>query len=212
MDIWGLIISFIYIFLLIFISSFLAKRNRELARKFVHIGVSNWWIFVIIFFNNVVLACIGPALFVILNYISYKKNIFSSIERTENTSLGTVYYAVSCLVLTLASFLYFKNMLFAGIGIFTMGYGDGFAAILGTKFKSKKYNIFGQDKSLLGSLTMFVVTFMVVSILTLAFGNFSLLSVLVISSFATVIEAVSPFGIDNLTVPLLTTLVSYFIL
>jgi phytol kinase len=212
MDILGLIISFIYIFFLLFISSFLAKRSGELARKFVHIGVSNWWILVIIFFNDVILASIAPALFVILNYISYKKNIFSSIERTENNSLGTVYYAVSCLVLTLASFLYFKSMLFSGIGIFAMGYGDGFAAILGTKFKSKKYHIFGQSKSLLGSLTMFVVTFIVVSILTLAFGSFSLLNVLIISSFATIIEALSPFGIDNLTVPLLTTLVSYFIL
>ena len=212
MDILGLIISFTYIFLLIFASTLISKKNGELSRKFVHIGVSNWWIIAIIFFQNVILASIVPAMFVILNYISYKKNIFSSIEREEKNSLGTVYYAISCLVLTLVSFLYFKNMLFGGIGMLAMGYGDGFAAIFGNKFNSMKYYVFGQKKTLIGSLTMFVFTFAIVSILTLAYGQFSIVNVLLITTFATIIEAVSPLGIDNLTVPLLTTLVAYFII
>ena len=212
MDILGLVISFAYIFLLLFVSTFIAKKDGELSRKFVHVGVANWWIFVIIFFENVILASILPAVFIILNYISYKKNIFSSIEREEKDSLGTVYYVVSCLILTIVSFVYFENMLFAGIGIFAMGYGDGFAAIFGDKFKSKEYKILGQKKTLIGSIAMFIFTFAAISILTLALGEFVLLGMLLIAVFATVIEAVSPYGIDNLTVPLLTTLIAYLIL
>ena len=72
MDILGIFISIAYIFLIIFISSLLSKKHSELSRKVVHIGVCNWWIIVILFFNNMLLTCIVPALFCIINFISYK--------------------------------------------------------------------------------------------------------------------------------------------
>ena len=211
MNILGLIISIIFIFLIIFISSFFSK-NPEISRKIVHIGVCNWWIIVILFFDNVVYASIVPSLFVVINYISYKKNIFSSMEREDKKSLGTVYYAISCLILTLLSFLYFDNKMYACIGLLTMGYGDGFAAIIGKNLKSKEYNIFNQKKSILGSLTMFIVSMVVISIITAIYGSFSLLTVLLISLVATIIEALSPFGLDNITVPIITTVLAYLII
>ena len=212
MDILGIVISIAYIFLIIFISSLISKNHSELSRKVVHIGVSNWWIIVILFFENVYLACIVPALFCVINFISYKKDIFKSMERDDKKSLGTVYYAVSCLVLTLLSFLWFKNNLYAGIGLFAMGYGDGFAALIGNKFKSKELSILGNRKTFLGSVTMFVVTFAVVSILAICYNQFSILGVLGVSAFATIIEAISPYGIDNLTVPILTAILAFFII
>lgn len=212
MNILGLIVSFLFIFALILISQLLFKNNSEVSRKFVHIGVCNWWIIATIFFTNVYWAIIPPILFVILNYISYKKNIFASIERKDRKSLGTVYYAVSCLLLTLISFSYFKNMLYGGIGLLVMGYGDGFAAIFGMKFKSYEYHIGKHKKTVIGSITMFIFSLIVVSILTLLYGQFSLISAILISFIATIIEAISPFGLDNLTVPLLSALVAYLII
>ena len=212
MNILGLIISLLFIFALIILSEKLFKCNTEFSRKFVHIGVCNWWIIATIFFNNVFWASIVPLLFVILNWISFKKNIFTSIERESKKSLGTIYYAISCLLLTLVSFLYLKNMLYGGIGLLTMGYGDGFAAISGIKVKSKEYYIWKNKKSFIGTITMFVISFIVISILTLLYGQFSLTSVILIAFIATVIEAVSPFGIDNLTVPILTTLIAYILI
>lgn len=211
MDILGLIISIIYILLIIFISSLISKKHSELSRKFVHILVCNWWIIVILFFNNVILASIVPFLFVIVNLISYKRNIFKSIERDDKSSLGTVYYALSCLVLTILSFSCFNNKLYAGIGLFVMGYGDGFAALIGSNFKSKEYKIFNNKKTLLGSLTMLIVTFITICIITSIYCKFSLLSVLILSIIATIIEFMSPFGLDNLTVPLITTLIAYLL-
>ena len=92
MDILGIVLSIAYIFLIIFISSLVSKNHSEISRKIVHIGVCNWWIIVIIFFENVWLASIVPLLFCIINYISYKKDIFKSMERDDKKSLGTVYY------------------------------------------------------------------------------------------------------------------------
>ena len=91
-----------------------------------------------------------------------------------------------------------------------MGYGDGLAALIGTRFKSKEFKIFGNKKSLLGCITMFVVCMIVISITTLCFGQFSILKVVAISLIATIIEALSPMGLDNLTVPILTTIISYY--
>lgn len=158
------------------------------------------------------LTCIVPALFCIINFISYKKDIFKSMERDDKKSLGTVYYAISCLALTLLSFLWFKNRLYAGIGLFAMGYGDGLAALAGTNFKSKKFVIFGNEKTIVGSITMFVASFIAISILALCFNQFSILGVLIVSAIATLIEAVSPFGLDNITVPILTSILAYFII
>ena len=212
MNIIGIVVSIIFIFFVIFVSSLISKTHSELSRKVVHIGVCNWWIIVIIFFDNVYLASIVPSLFVVINYLSYKKDIFKSMERDDKKSMGTVYYAISCLVLTLCSFLWFKNKLYAGIGLLTMGYGDGLAALIGSKFKSKDFKIWGNKKTLLGMITMFIVSFIVITILSLCFGQFSILPVLGLALFATIIEAFSPFGIDNLTVPILTAILSFFII
>lgn len=210
MNLLGLIVSVLYIFLILFISTKIKKS--ELSRKIVHIGVSNWWIIVMIFFDNVYLASIVPTLFVILNYISYKKSIFSSIEREGEKSLGTVYYAISCLVLTILTFTYFKSKLYAGIGILVMGYGDGLAAVMGQKIKFPQYMIFKQKKTIAGSLTMFIVSFIVISILTLIYNQFSLLNILIVASISTILEALSIWGTDNLTVPILTSIISFILI
>lgn len=211
-NIIGLIVSFIYLFFVIFAASLVSKTHSEISRKIIHIGVSNWWIIVIFLFDNVYYACIGPALFIVINYISYKKNLIKWMERQDKKSLGTVYYAISCLILTILSFVVFKNKLYSGIGLLTMGYGDGLAAIIGCKFKSKEFKIWGNKKTVLGTITMFIVTFIVITILSLCFGQFNILSVLILSLLATLIEALSPFGIDNLTVPIITALVAFYII
>ena len=212
MDYIGILVSFIYLFLIIYISSLLSKGHSELSRKVIHIGVSNWWIIIIIFFNNVILASIVPAIFCIINYLSYKFDILKSMERDENKTLGTVYYAISCLLLTILTFTGFNNKLYAGIGILTMGYGDGLAALIGRKFTSREFKVFGNKKSVLGSFTMFLTSLIVITIITLCFNQFNILKVLLLSSVATIIEAISPFGIDNLTVPILTSLLAFLII
>ena len=42
--------------------------------------------------------------FVVINYLSYKKNIIKVMERDEQDGLGTVYYAVALLILAIVSF------------------------------------------------------------------------------------------------------------
>ncbi len=216
-NISGILISIIFVFLIIGTASLMKKLNilsTEGSRKFIHIGVSNWWIIAMIFFDNNISAAIVPGLFVIINYISYKKQIFNAMERDgSKKDLGTVYYAISLLTLSLITF---KNKDFAyigALGILIMGYGDGFAAIIGTKYGKHKFKIFGNDKSIEGSLAMFLCSFLVSIVILYMFNPFNvLLYSFILALLSTVLELLSPFGLDNLTVPLGSAMFFYIIL
>jgi len=209
-NIAGIAVSLLFVFLIIGLSSFLSKKGilkEEGSRKFVHIGVGNWWFIAMIFFDNIWFAVSIPALFIILNYISYRSTIFKAMEREDNSGgLGTVYYAVSLFLLAAWSFSGSHSPWTGGVGILVMTYGDGFAAVVGRKYGRRVFKVFGQTKSLEGSLVMLVISFIVIFIilgLTLSAGWHILLSAaLILALIATLIELVSAFGLDNLTVPL----------
>ena len=213
-NIIGIIVSILFVVLIIAISSLLTKFKKlsnEGSRKFIHVGVSNWWIIAMIFFDNNIYAAIVPGLFVIVNYISYKKQVFKAMERDgSKKDLGTVYFALSLLILALITFRNTEFSYIGALGILTMGYGDGLAAVVGVKYGKRKFRIFGNEKSLEGSLTMFIFAFIVSLIILYTFNPVNaVLFSLIIALFSTSFEALSPYGLDNLTVPLGTSLIYY---
>ena len=156
----GLLVSFVYIGLVILSEKMFEKKENAVSRKYVHIMLGNWSISAMIFFNNVLFAAIGPAVFVIINYLSYKKDLIKVMERDEQDGFGTVYYALSLLILAIVSFGILKEPTLGLIPTLVMAYGDGLAAVVGKKAKSKKYKLGGTKKSFAGSLTMFLITYM----------------------------------------------------
>lgn len=216
-NLFGIIISILFVFCIIGISTILSKKkliSGELSRKFIHIGVSNWWIIAMIYFNNRYYAAIVPALFVVINYLSYKYKVIEAMERDGGKKdLGTVYYAVSLLILSLFTLGKYNNGYIGALGILTMGYGDGFAAVVGT-FKGTKYIPIGKNlKSKEGTFTMFVITFTVTTLVLGICTEISLVGVifyaLFLSIIATLLELFTPNGLDNLTVPLGVSFVYY---
>ena len=113
--------------------------------------------------------CVAPAGFVIINYISYRKGIFSAIERAENNTPGTVWYAVSLLVLCLAGWQLGTPWI-AACGILSMGYGDGLAALMGLRKNRRLFPAPLDHKSLEGTLTVAVMTAIVVGALGLVYA------------------------------------------
>ena len=209
----GILVSYAYIALVILGAKLFEKNGKEASRKFIHIMLGNWWIIAMIFFNNVWFASFVPATFVIINYLSYKKDIIKVMERDEQDGLGTVYYALSLLILSVISFGIFKNPVLGLVPTLVMAYGDGLAAIIGKKFKSKRYKLGYTKKSFAGSLTMFLISLILIGGY-LWFANteifwtsthWSLISIM-IAFVITAIEAVSGKGIDNISVPISTLL------
>lgn len=216
-NIYGLVISILYIGLVIGISGIFSKASKEASRKFIHIMLANWWIIAMIFFDNIWIAGILPALFIIINYASYKFDIIKSMERDDDSgeekTLGTVFYAISLLIVVMLCFGFFKNTIIGLVGILVMGYGDGFAAIAGKSIRSKEFTILGGKKSLAGCSTMFIISLIIISC-ALAYFNvqFWYIKSIIIALVATIFEAISVKGTDNLTVPILTTLMVWMVL
>ena len=205
----GILVSYLYIVLVIIGARIFEKKGKEASRKFIHIMLGNWWFIAMYYFTNVWFAAFVPATFIIINYMSYKKDIIKVMEREKQDGLGTVYYAISLLILVIVSFGIYDMPSLGLIPNLVMAYGDGLAGLLGKMIKSKKYKLSDSKKSVAGSITMFVISTILIGGY-LAFWHptvfwvtphWTLVSALI--GFAiTAIEAVSVKGTDNITVPL----------
>lgn len=203
----GIILAIVYILFVFLTSRLLEKKEKEISRKYIHIMLSNIWFISMTFFDNFIIAAILPMIFVIINALSFKYNIIKIMEREDKKEgIGTVYYAISLTILSLVTF-YIQKPILALPGILIMGYGDGLAAVIGQNVKSKKYNIFGSTKSIAGSITMFVVSLIISIAIFLFIGVEGLiLKSIFIAVIATILEGISIKGLDNITVPLVITL------
>lgn len=212
-NIFGIIVSILYVGIIIVSAKVFEKAGKEASRKYIHIMLSNWWIIAMIFFDNMFCAAATPALFVVVNYLSYKKGIIKVMERDDKDdnkeSLGTVYYALSLFILALLTFGPLNDPIIGLCGIFVMGYGDGLAAVIGQAVKSKEFEINGNKKSLAGSGTMFCIT-LIIFVAFLIYNNADYIAIkaILVAVLMTIIEAVSIKGTDNLTVPLITSLLA----
>ncbi len=212
----GYLVSFMFVFLIIGISTILEKKKilgSEGTRKIIHIGVCNWWFIAMYYFYEPIVALI-PACFILINYVSYQKNIFTAMERREGVKdLGTVYYSISLFILSIWTFSIGRPEI-GLMGILIMGYGDGLAAIIGKKYGKKPFFL-NKEKSIPGSLTVFFVSLIIAFLILnfyydISFGKGFAFSLL-IAILASLIEAITPLGFDNLTLPLSTSIVFYLI-
>lgn len=217
----GIVLGLLYVISVIVAGKIFEKKSKEASRKFIHIMLAPYWIIAILFFDNVIWATVLPFLFVIINFVSYKFNLIKQMERTgeEKDGLGTVYYALSLVILSIVTFgplREYKNVygpVIAFVGVLVMALGDGFAAIIGKKVKSFEYKVGGTKKTLVGSTTMFFISFIIISVF-LAYIKVPawLIKSALISLILTVLEAVSIKGLDNIIVPLLTTLMVFLVI
>jgi phytol kinase len=215
----ALILSLVFIGTIIGIGMLLSKSDRfsaEFVRKFVHIGVSNWWFILIASFDSLTYALVGPVLFILVNGIAVVTGAAKVLGISDKRrNLGLVYFPISLLLLVVAGYTNTIPMWACGMGALAMGYGDGLAAMIGKHWESKKIR---GDKSLLGTIVMFVVTVLVVIGFSVGYSLPSVwsftwwISIVIISGVAALLEAYTPHGLDNLTVPLGTTLIAFLLL
>lgn len=190
-----------------------ASTDVELSRKIVHIGTGNvillaWWLQIPAWIG------IGAGVFAgIVALISYKMPILPSVNGVGRQSWGTFFYAVSIAVL-IAWFWPGGHPQFAALGILVMAWGDGLAAVIGQRFGKHLYQVWGMQKSWEGSMTMFLVSYAVSSLILFAVQG-AIWQTWVVSAvvavMATTLESLSKFGVDNLTVPLGSAATAFFL-
>lgn len=200
----GIAVSYLFIFIIMILAKFFKKTGKETSRKFIHIMLCNWWFIAMYFFDNWIWAAFVPATFVVINFISYKKNLIGVMERerSEEEGLGTVYYAITLLILAITTFA-MKRPELGLLPVLIMGYGDGMAAVVGKTIPSKKYKVGKTTKTIAGSLTMFIISFITLALSFWVLGiSFGLVKALVMAIILTLLEGIAGKGTDNLLVPL----------
>lgn len=179
----------------------------EFTRKFVHVGVGMIAFALVVLFREWYFAIIPPLIFIAVNYISYRRQMFRGMETGEKNQLGTVYFPISfCILIPL---LWSRPALLVA-SLMPLTWGDAFAAVLGRRFGAHRFVVFGQTRSLEGSLAMFAFSLVTTLFALVVFGQAvgsSLRVALLTAMAATIVEALSPWGIDNLAVPLVSALV-----
>ncbi|HEY9611443.1 diacylglycerol/polyprenol kinase family protein [Allocoleopsis sp.] len=189
------------------------STNSELARKIVHIGTGNviliaWWL--------QIPAWVGISASIIASIIallSYYIPILPGINSVGRKSLGTFFYAISIGVLV-AWFWPIQQFQYAAIGILVMTWGDGLAGLIGQQFGQHPYEVWGMKKSWEGSLTMALTSYAVTCLILLSVqGNVwqTWLVPIAIAIIATTLESFSKLGLDNLTVPLGSAALAYYL-
>ncbi|MEA5569734.1 phosphatidate cytidylyltransferase [Calothrix sp. UHCC 0171] len=220
-DYMGLVISYTYATALLIIGETLRRVfaiKPDLTRKFIHIGAGMWIFGVLALFNSWEIGIIPFASFIFLNYLFYRYRLVSAMD-TSSSSPGTIYFAISVTLLFAVFWrpLSVDQVPIATAGVMAMTWGDALAALIGKNYGKHKYQFAESTRTWEGSLVMFVtsvvVIFLVLTLLpTSIFSPNSLtwetwiaiVTAVVAAAAATLVEAVSPHGTDNLTVPLVT--------
>ncbi|MBO5840178.1 MAG: phosphatidate cytidylyltransferase [Methanobrevibacter sp.] len=220
-DIIALIVVYAYVGIIFFLAEKVLKSRPEVSRKFLHIMVGNM-IFAMPFFSDpwIMLLFITLPVTIALFFLTEYSPITIKNSVTESGhALGLFFYAlIWSILLLIYPILIDPNLLWiVALAIVPLVYGDGFAALVGAKWGRIKYHIFGGEKSIAGSLAMLSVT-AVLSVFVWVFytamgytlPELNFWYILIISAIATIAEAISYGGIDNLTVPSVTS-VLYFL-
>ncbi|MCX6667496.1 MAG: SEC59/DGK1/VTE5 family protein [Euryarchaeota archaeon] len=216
-DIVGVAAVYIYVIVLIvFTEKVFSKRYPVQSRKFLHIMTGNIAFILPLFVTREVMAFVAAGPFILFTFLMSPYSPITSMRGKTSEAghgMGLVYYAISW---TILAYIFFDHMVVIAIAIFAMSYGDGFASLLGMKFGKRKYKIFGDQKSYFGSISMFIFTLAMIVIAFLYYGlditSYKLLIIAFIAMAAAIIEAITPRGLDNLSVPLSISAIYWFLL
>ncbi|MBD2178946.1 phosphatidate cytidylyltransferase [Pseudanabaena sp. FACHB-1998] len=185
------------------------KQDPELVRKVVHIGTGNvlliaWWLQIPTW-----LCIAAGVIFSAIALASHLINILPMLNDVGRKTYGVFYYALSITILV--TLLWENHPQYAVIGVMVMSWGDGMAALIGKRFGKHTFVNRGNKRSYEGSLAMFTTSLVVI------LGIFGINKGISPSDFgvavpvaaiAALLEAYSPGGTDNLSVPLSSAFLS----
>jgi phytol kinase len=187
------------------------RYSVEFTRKFIHIAVGMWAYGGVLLFEHRALAIVPPLAFVGINTLSYWRGTFQAMETGEKGQLGTIYFPIAFAVIL---WLLWGRPHLLVASLMPMTWGDALAAVIGRRIGQRRYTIAGTTRSLEGSLTMFLASWgaTLVPLVLLAPQPVNAIAAAGAAAAtalgATLVEAVSPWGIDNLTVPAISVLLA----
>jgi phytol kinase len=216
-DIVGVAAVYIYVVVLIvFTEKVFSKKYPVQSRKFLHIMTGNIAFILPLFETREIMAFLAAGPFILFTFLMSPYSPIKSMRGKTSEAghgLGLVYYAITWTVL---AYVFFDHREIIAMGILAMSYGDGLASLIGIKYGERKYTVFKDTKSYVGSVAMFVCTFLLL-IIALLFYTVPVTGrvvayLLCMAGVATVVEGITPLGLDNLSVPFVVALMYWLFL
>lgn len=200
---------------LLFLAELLWHRkyiSGEYARKFVHILGGSFVAFWPYFLTYPEIRWIAAAS-IVLWFVTKSMHISYAVHDISRSTIGELLYPVAVLII---AFFAQQDWVFTASILF-LAFADGMAAVVGKKLGTKKmtYKVFGGKKTLQGSLAYLICAYIVLIIAVLLGGKTALMQVPLLTFgwlpiVCVVLENISPFGTDNLTVPFAVVMVLNF--
>ena len=210
----ALFLAFVYVAAAIAVGEGLRRAlhvSHEFTRKFIHIAVGMISVPTVLWFGNLWWAIVPPLAFVVINYLDYRFGIIQAMMSSNRSNLGTVYFPLAFAIILLVFWgepsrpTAHPHLIVAAL--MPMTWGDALAAVFGERFGRRRYTIFGQTRSLEGSLTMLVISACATWLALGSLSSSTAYAAVLTALGATLVEAASPWGMDNLTVPAISALI-----
>jgi phytol kinase len=203
----GLLICVTYIFGIIGLGEALRRwrgYGSEFTRKVIHIGVGMLsWVLHLLFDVPwfFIAACF---VFMVINLLDWRYGFFASMASGDRANLGTVYFPLAAGVVAL---VFWDRPPLMVAALMPLTWGDGLASVTGRIYGTRSYVVHANQRTVEGSAGFFVAGLLsswlalwVISGPPVITPANALLPALTITAVTTLVEAVTIWGIDNLTI------------
>lgn len=200
------LVSFAVVAVLVFAARAALRRapeSRFTVRKWLHAAVGTWTVAATALFHHEGWAIVPPAAFLLVNATGRPRALALKLAEDRRESLGLWLFPAGVILL----YLFFWNDAHRGpalAGAAALALADPAAAIVGARHGQRRFERFAFGRSLEGSIVFLVIAGLLcgavaawvhepVSPLRIGVGC---------GVVGALIEAVSPAGFDNLSIPL----------
>jgi phytol kinase len=198
-----LLLVILIIFVIVVIAELLWRTNilrSEYSRKLIHILVGSFaasWGF---FLRDNQILLLAIAMFMVV-LISRVFKIFSSIHMVNRKTWGELFFPLG---IALSALLTDSPWIFLA-AVLHVSLADGLAALIGRKYVKKYgYTVFGQQKTIVGSLTFLNISLAIILAVMVLAPDLSIhiAVVFALPLVATIAEVLGVFGSDDVLIPL----------
>jgi phytol kinase len=203
----GIVLSLLYIVTIIGLAEGLRRRRgygSGFTRKVIHIGVGMMSWFIPFLFSSPWPFVATCAAFMVLNLLDWRYGFVSAMQSSNRSNLGTVYFPLAAAVVAL---VFWEQPPLMVAALMPLTWGDGLAPVIGAAYGKRIYRIHTSTRTLEGSLGFIVAGFVFTWLALWVMPGLpeispaaAVLPALIIMAVTTLIEAVSIWGLDNLTV------------
>lgn len=204
----GYLAAFLFIASVILVGEIVHKKyntDKELTRKVEHTVTGFGWAICYFFFGSTYHMVIINAITLVLLVVITFTGAMSSVERGDSKrSYGLVYFGIGTMInILVAIFADTALVPLNAIAYFTLTLADG-AAPIAARLAGKKNRQMFAPKTLVGFLSVFLVTAAVTTVCSLVFGlSLTPLFIISVACIAAHAELYGMKGLDNLTIPML---------